>query len=155
MENAAAKAREALESIEAVLSELNINFKKSESDEVFSLELYGDDIVMPVRLWVEPEYSLVMIGSVLPFMVEPQKLDETAIVLNELNSRIVNGAFYLDPEDHYIKFKITDSYLGAPVSKEAIRFNVELLLQTVDKYNDKLLAFNKGNVDRIYFTTCI
>ena len=110
---------------------------------------------MPVKLWVEPEYSLVIIGSVLPFEVEPAKCDEMAIILNELNARIVNGAFYLDPEDHYVKFKIADSYLGAPVSKEAIRFNVELLLQTVDKYNDKLLAFNKGSVDRIYFTTCI
>ena len=46
-------------------------------------------------------------------------------------ARIINGAFYLDPEDHYIKFKITDCYLGAPPSKEAIKFNVALLIRTV------------------------
>ena len=74
---------------------------------------------------------------------------------NDLNARIINGSFYLDRADRYIKFKIPDSYLGAPVSKEAIRFHLEILKKTVDKYNDKLFAFNAGDLDRVYFTTCL
>ena len=148
------KALQAMGSIEAMLTDIGVGFDRS-SEDVLRLVLRGEDIVMPVNLWVEPEYSLVVIGSVLPFKVEDAKADETAMILNDLNARLVNGCFYLDREDRFIKFKITDSYLGAPVTKEAIRFHLELLIKSVDKYNDKLYAFNEGSVDRIFFTTCL
>ena len=148
------KATEALGSIASVLTEFGVRFEQSPND-VLRLVLLGEDLFMPVNLWVEPEYSLVIFGSVLPFKVADGKEDETAVVLNDLNARIINGSFYLDRADRYIKFKITDSYLGAPVSKEAIRFHLEILKKTVDKYNDKLFAFNAGDLDRVYFTTCL
>ena len=149
------KEEEALLAIEEVLVDLGIKYKKPKEEGVFSLRLTGSDIAIPINLWVEAEYSLLMVGSVLPFKVKSEKREDMAVILNILNARIINGAFYLDPEDHYIKFKITDCYLGAPPSKEAIKFNVALLIRTVDKYNDKLLAFNEGKMDRVYFTTCI
>jgi len=145
---------EAIGAIQAVLKELGVGYER-EGNDLLRLTFEGNDIIMPVNLWIEPEYSLVTFGSVLPFRVKEEKLDETAIVLNDLNARLVNGAFYLDRGDRYIKFKITDSYLGAPVSKGAIRFQLELLLITVDNYNDLLYAFNEGSLDRIFFTTCL
>ena len=143
-----------MDAILAVLDEPCIAYERCE-DDVLRLVLHGEDIIMPVNLWVEPEYSLVTIGSVLPFKVDEAKADDVAIVLNLLNARIIDGSFYLDGNDRFVKFKITDSYLGAPVAKEAIRFHLEMLTETVDKYNDKLYALNEGSLDRGFFTTCL
>ena len=153
--NCEQSAEKALRIIEASLEKMGFEYEKDDSGKKCHLIVQGNDIPMPITLWTVPEYYLVMIDSVLPFFVAVEKLEETAIALNEINSRIVNGVFYLDRENRVIHFKMADSYLGGPIGEEAIRLNIRLLIETVDKHNDKLAALNRGELDKGYFIACV
>ena len=148
-------AEKALSTIETSLEKIGLHYEKDAPGRKCHLIVQGDDIPMPITLWTVPEYYLVMMDSVLPFFVLEEKIEEVAIALNEINSRIVNGAFYLDRENRVIHFKVTDSYLGGPIGEEAIRMNIRLLVDTVDKHNDKLAALNRGELDKGYFIACV
>ena len=153
--NAEIMAKETLTTIENSLRKMKMNYQYDLSGNLCHLIVEGEDIPMPITIWVEPDYSLVVMNSVLPFFVPEEKFDVTMAVLNEINSRIISGVFYLDREDRVIKYKLVDSYLGAPIGHAAIRFNIEILLNTVDKYNDKLHALQEGELDVGYFYECI
>ena len=150
-----AMAKEALKTVESALRTMGLRFQRDLSGEMCYLIVEGEDIPMPINLWAEPDYYLVVMNSVLPFFVKEDRFDRIAIALNEINSRIINGVFYLDRKDKVIKFKMVDSYLGGPIGADAIRFNVEILLNTVDKYNDRLCDLNDDVIDVGFFVECI
>ena len=73
----------------------------------------------------------------------PEKLQNTALLMNKLNFLLNVGTWILDEQDGETRFRIIQAYLAPPTTKE-----IELLLSLVfsghDSFADKLSSYFKG-----------
>lgn len=94
------------------------------------------------RAKVLEEDGMVLLLSAYPFRVPPETRVETALALGTVNSRLKLGAFYLDPEDGQISFRLSQFLWPCDETEmdQKIRDLILLAMYTTDAYYPRMLA---------------
>jgi hypothetical protein len=110
-----------------------IQFNKLESGKTYNFEVKVPEGNWVCRL-VLRERTGISIYSILPIIVDQNKLSELAFYLMKLNNEIVIGNFELNNETNEIKFKTyIDAELNS-INERLIERNVLINNATMQKY---------------------
>lgn len=122
-----------IHSIENFFINNKIQFNKLESGKTYNFEVKVPEGNWVCRL-VLRERTGISIYSILPIIVDQNKLSELAFYLMKLNNEIVIGNFELNNETNEIKFKTyIDAELNS-INERLIERNVLINNATMQKY---------------------
>ena len=121
-------------------------WKYRSNDEEMSIEyiVNGDDIPMRFIARFDAEHTLVRIFSPLPLSVREDKRLEMAVAVSMINNLLVVGCFDLDMEDGELRFRISNSFCDSAVSADAFLYLLQMGIDIVEHYNDKLFMLATG-----------
>lgn len=107
----------------------------------------GDDLPIPVRMFLDDERDVLRFCSTMPFKVPEDKRIEAAVAIAATNYGLINGSFDYDFRDGEVTFRMTTTYIGDTVLDETvIEYMLIVSAKTIDDYNDKLYMFCKGSL---------
>ena len=101
----------------------------------------GDDL--PINLAIKiHDISLHFICN-LDFIAEPDRFREVCWALNDINKKLMFGAFYLDPEDGQITFEYGMPFLETNFSEITLAALIKMMVETVDRHDGDLQKIAK------------
>ena len=107
----------------------------------------GEDFPMEFNVIVDPELRLLMVKSLQPVQISPEKIAEAAIAVCLINSHITDGSYSLDPTNGMVVFSATTSFAGSLISEEVFAYLMQLSEVIVDDFNDMFVLLQKGAID--------
>lgn len=128
------------------LEEKGWKFKKEEDDLVIHFRVSGDDIPMIMILQIDSDRELIRLTSPIPFNFEDDKRIDGAIATCYVSNKLTDGSFDYDIRDGSVAFRMTASFANSDIGTDLIAYMIACSLFTVDEYNDKFLALNKGMI---------
>jgi len=141
------RACEIYEGICRVLDSKNWRYTRKDEDLSIILTVNGDDLAMDLIIMTDAERELVRIVSPLPFAMNEDKRIEGAIATCAITYKLADGSFDYDLDTGKIYFRLTSSFRGGcNIGDKLLEYMVDISLYTIDKYNDQLMALNKGYV---------
>lgn len=126
------------------LEEKGWKFKKEEDDLVIHFMVSGDDIPMIMILQIDSDRELIRLTSPIPFNFEEDKRINGAIATCYVSNKLADGSFDYDIRDGSVAFRMTASFANSDIGTDLIEYMIACSSFTVDEYNDKFLALNKG-----------
>ncbi len=106
----------------------------------------GEDIPINITFTINDSAKVLMVYSVMPFDVKPEKRVEMAMAVCVANDKLVNGVFDYSLEDGTIAYRMTESYDDCQFGADCIMYFVRCLTSTVDAFNDRFFALNEGQL---------
>ena len=140
------KANEIFATLCAALDSRGWHYEKDESVPLVHFNLHGEDIPMQMVILVDKERQVVRLMSRLPFNMDEAHRIDGAIATCAATDKLVNGCFDYDILEGSITFRLTASYRESRLGQGLFLYMVECAAATVDDYNDRFLALNKGLV---------
>ena len=138
------QAKQAYNTLCSMLDNRQWKYSKNEEDLSIECRVQGDDIPMNIFFQIDTDHSLINLYSHLDVEVPKEKLVETAVAVNIINSVLVDGSFDYNILKGNILFRLTSSYKSSLISEKAFEYILDVSCSTVDQYNDKLDALIKG-----------
>lgn len=138
------QAKQAYNTLCSMLDNRQWKYSKNEEDLSIECRVQGDDIPMNIFFQIDTDHSLIILYSHLDVEVPKEKLVETAVAVNIINSVLVDGSFDYNILKGNILFRLTSSYKSSLISEKAFEYILDVSCSTVDQYNDKLDALIKG-----------
>lgn len=108
------------------------------------VKVVGDDLPMDMQIHFDVNSGRFYILSKMPFQIAQEKRVETAIALNDFNSRRVLGVFDLDLGSGDLYYRISQCFVGCEIAESTCALLLDMSIKMVDRFNDKLLMLNKG-----------
>ena len=136
-------AKSVYDTVCVALDKMNINYNKHEEDLVITFGHKGRDMNHNLLVYVDAERTVIQVVEELPFRISPEKASEIASAVCYANQYLVCGKFTYDMAE-VIKFKVTQIYDGSLIGPETIERMILALAVTVEQYDDKFMALNKG-----------
>lgn len=133
------------ESICSVLDEMSINYEKIEKDLVVLFGHHGDDMNHKLLVAVNARQEAIQLMETLPFDINPERGTDIAVATCYVNNKILSGKFTYDM-DETLNFEVTQIYSGSLIGEETIKRMILALVFTVEEYDDKFFALNKGYI---------
>lgn len=127
----------------AVLDGMGINYKKVENELVILFGHRGQDMNHDLIFVVNARQEAIQLIEKLPFSIDPEKASEVAGAACLINDKILSGKFTYNMEDR-LSFEVTQIYSGSLIGEETIKRMLLALVFTVEEYDDKFMALNKG-----------
>ena len=119
-------------------------YEKDEKDLTVHFIVSGDDIPMQFILVIDAERQLIRLMSPLPFKMSEDKRIDGAIATCAASFGLADGSFDYDLTEGRIIFRMTASFRESLIGEELFHYMIECSFVTVDEYNDKFLAIDKG-----------
>ena len=107
-------------------------------------EVTGEDLPISFIIIVDIERQMIRFFSPLPFKVSEEKAIEFAVAVCAASNGLVDGNFVYDLEKQSVMFKLTAVFMDSDIGEGLLRYMIQCAGSTVDQYNDKFLALNKG-----------
>ena len=130
-----------------VLDAKGWNYTKREDSLAIVLSVRGNDLEMDLLIRVDSERQLVSIVSPMPFAMSDEKRIDGAIATCAATYKLADGSFDYDVTSGKIYFRLTSTYRGCDIGEGLLEYMVDVSLSTIDVYNDKFMALNKGYID--------
>ena len=146
-ENKKEIAREVFDTLCQALESFNYRYQKNEDELVVKFGVIGDDLPMNFIVKIDDERELVSLFSALPVRFKNDKRVEGSIATNAVNYLLADGSFDYDLRDGEVTFRMTSSYRDSMIGTEMLKYMIDISIQTVDRYNDKLFLVNQGILD--------
>lgn len=127
----------------SALDEMNLNYRKFEEDLVITFGYKGQDMNHDVIIIVNAEREVIQLVEKLPFEIDENKAADVSRAVCYANQYLVSGRFIYNMKDE-ISFKLTQFYAGSLIGHEVIKNMIIALAVTVEGYDDKFMALNKG-----------
>ena len=121
-------------------------YNTDKEDLSVSVQVHGEDVPIRINLIVDEKNQLLKSISPIPFDIVPEKRIECLLAISRINARIPDGVFMMDMESGTVFFSSTCLFGSSEVDKEMLNFAIALNIFMCEKYNDKLLALNKGYI---------
>lgn len=119
-------------------------YEKDEKDLTVHFIVSGDDIPMQFILVIDAERQLIRLMSPLPFKMSEDKRIDGAIATCAASFGLADGSFDYDLTEGRIIFRMTAPFRESLIGEELFHYMIECSCVTVDEYNDKFLAIDKG-----------
>jgi hypothetical protein len=131
----------------SVLDGKGWNYSRKDDKLTIVLSVRGDDLEMGLVIEVDDERQLVRVVSPMPFEMSENKRIEGAIATCAATYTLADGSFDYDLMRGKIYFRLTSSYRGCDIGEGMLDYMVDVSLSTIDRYNDKFMALNKGYIN--------
>ncbi|MBQ7040079.1 MAG: hypothetical protein IJN39_05880, partial [Clostridia bacterium] len=118
-------------------------YREFEEDMVVVLSHKGEDMNHDLMIAVDGDRQVIKVLEKLPFEMNPEKAVDIACAVCYANHYLVLGKFTYDM-DKTLRFEIAQAYEGSLISIETIKHMVVAFVATVEEYDDKFMALNKG-----------
>lgn len=119
-------------------------YGKEEEKLLVHFGVRGEDIPMNFVIVVDADRQLVRLMSPLPFKMCEEKRMEGAIATCVVNYGMADGSFDYDLSDGKIVFRMTVSFRESQLGEGLFQYMIDCSCAMADKYNDRLLALDKG-----------
>ncbi|MBR3837348.1 MAG: hypothetical protein IKJ74_04295 [Clostridia bacterium] len=143
-EKKTALAKQVYQTLCEAIESRNWSFEKDEEKLLVHFGVRGDDLPMQFVLVIDVERQLIRLMSPLPFKMSESKRMEGAIATCVATFGMADGSFDYDLEDGSIIFRMTASFRESVIGEGLFQYMISCSCATVDKYNDKFLAIDKG-----------
>lgn len=150
-----ALAQETFGTLCRTLDENQWRYKKNEEKLRVECGARGEDLSMDLDLHVDAERQLVLLLSMLPLEFSEEKRIEGVLAVTAINRRLVNGCFDYDLERGKVFYRMSSSFMGSKLGKEAIEYILYASCRIIDEYNDKLLMLAKGMISLEQFISSV
>ena len=137
------QAKNAYSTLCSMLDNRGWNYDKNENELSISCMVQGKDLPFKILFNIDTDHSLINLFSYLNLKIPTEKLVNTAVAVNIINSVLVDGSFDYDILNGNILFRLTSSYRDSLISEKAFEYILNVSCSTVDLYNDKLDALLK------------
>lgn len=137
------QAKSVLRTICQTLDDCELRYDKDEEKLLVTLTAKGDDLPVDLVFRVDADRQSVRLVSPLPFKVKEDRRLETAVAVNAVNDRLVDGCFDFDVNSGEMFFRMTNSYIESELGKELFVYMTFCTFKTVDEYNDKFMMLAK------------
>ena len=127
----------------STLDKMELHYKRHEEDLVISFGHRGQDLNHDLILAVNAKQEAIQLIEKLPFSINPEMASEVAGAVCLVNDSILSGKFSYNMEDR-LTFEVTQLYSGSLIGEETIKRMLLALVFTVEEYDDKFMALNKG-----------
>ena len=131
------------ESLCNVLDKMEIHYRKYEEDLVISFGYKGKDMNHDLLIGVNVKQEVIQLLERLPYEISEEKATEIACAVCYVNSQILSGQFVYNMKDR-LSFEVTQIFTGSLIGEEALHRMIMALIYTVEDYDDKFMALNKG-----------
>ena len=125
------------QSLCSMLDGMKWKYKKIPEKLMIECSAVGDDLPIPLKIWVEPDRHTVRFYSHLVY-VDKSRLTQVSLALSAANYALVIGCFDFDLSDGEISFRLTMPYRDSILSETLLGDLLYTTCSTVDRYNDKL-----------------
>jgi hypothetical protein len=119
-------------------------FDRNDEKLTVDFQVNGEDLPMTCVIMVDIERQMVRFFSPMPFKMCEDKIVEGAVAVCASSYDMADGNFIYDIETGSITFKMTASFMNSTVGEGLFQYLIQCALSTVDRYNDKFFALNKG-----------
>ena len=133
------------ESVCSTLDRMDLKYNRHDDDLVIHLGYRGDDLNHDLLIIVNPKQEVIQFVERLPITVDTEKAIDIALAVCLVNDSILIGEFtYGLGKD--LEYKINHAYTGSLVGEDTIERMIRTIAFTVEEYDDKFLALNKGYI---------
>jgi len=139
-------AKSVYERVATTLDNMELNYQRHDEDLVITLGMRGEDMDHDMLLIVREKNAVFSFLERLPFHLDPQKADEIAKAVCNINNQLVLGGFTYEAGADTMNFELSIPYNGSLIGEETIRRILVNAVKTVEAYDDKFLALNKGYI---------
>ena len=140
-------AKEVYKNLAEMLDARDWKYGKDEENFIIYFGVNGDDMNMPFVIFVDSDRQLVRLSSRFPFKVDKDSRVTVAVALNYVNYQLADGSFDFNVGDGTISFRMTSSFRESVIGAELFSYMVDCTAETVDRYNDKVLALANKEMD--------
>ena len=127
----------------SVLDGMGIKYRRIDESLAITFGHRGDDMEHNLLLIVNAERDVIQLMERLPFAINPDRANDVAAAVCITNERILSGKFSYNMEEK-LNFDVTQIYSGSLIGEETIKRMLIALVVTVEQYDDKFMALNKG-----------
>ena len=131
------------ESLCNVLDKMGVHYKKVEEDLVIAFGYKGEDMNHDLIIAVNVKQEVIQLMERLPYEITAEKATEMACAVCYVNNQILSGQFTYNMKDR-LSFEVTQIFTGSLIGEEALHRMIMTLIITVENYDDKFMALNKG-----------
>lgn len=139
-------ARRVYNTLCSMLNNIKWNYDRDDEQLTVKTSAIGDDLKIPLRIYVSADRQVMYVKSPMPFSVSEDKRQLLGNAIHIANYSMLNGCFEYDLSDGYIGFKIVVPFSQSIISEDVCHYMVMLSCQMVDKYNDKFLMLLNGKM---------
>ena len=136
-------AQEILQTFEEVLDEMEMKHETNEEDLRIHFYYQGEDMRHRMNISIDAERANFRLVVVLPFDIAEEKSIDIAEAVCRINDTLMIGQFTYDMWQD-IAFEACQLFIDSMISRELIEASINLSISTVGRYDDRLLAINKG-----------
>ncbi len=119
-------------------------YEKDEENLVVHFKVSGDDLPMQLILFIDVDRQLIRLISPMPYNMSEDKRIDGALATGAANYGMVDGNFDYDISDGSINFRMTASFDDSLIGEGLFQYMISCACSTIDRYNDKFLAIDKG-----------
>ena len=126
------------------LTKNNFHYEAHDAEMVITLTVHGEDLPQPTIIRVMADRNVVQILSPIPSRIPEDKRMDAAVAVCVANYGMINGAFDLDMSDGEIRYRVAQGFHDTELSEEMVRYMLQIVFFTTDKYNDRFFMLGKG-----------
>ncbi|MCC8173087.1 MAG: YbjN domain-containing protein [Odoribacter sp.] len=131
------------DSVCSVLDKMGLSYKKIEEDLAVLFGHRGEDMNHNLVIAVNVKQETIQLFEVLPFDINKEKATDVAVAICYVNDRILSGKFTYNMEER-LTFEVSQIFSGSLIGEKTIQRMILALAVTVEEYDDKFMALNKG-----------
>ena len=139
-------AQSVYERIASTLDSMDLKYTRHDDDMVIHLGMRGHDMDHDMLLLVREKNAVLSFVEKLPFHLDADKADEIAKAICNVNNQLILGGFTYEAGSEDMRFELSIPYNGSLIGEETIKRILVNAVQTVEEYDDKFLALNKGYI---------
>ena len=150
MEDTSRKKERAEAVFQGIVSALNRrdwNFKQDPENFVISFGVRGNDLPVKLLIRVDWEAEKIRVTSPMTFKMKEDKRVIGTMAVAIINYALSVGAFSMNMSDGEIVYDLNTPYIDSTLTEDVYESLIDLTVNTVDNYNDRLFAMNMGLLD--------
>ena len=137
-------AKEVYKKLISVIENNSWQYDKDDEHLIIHFVINGKDVPMKLIFVVDVERQLVRLLSPMPFNFGENNRLDGAIAACVASYGLADGNFDYDLTKGSIVFRMTASFTDSVIGESLLKYMIFCSLATVDAYNDKFLAIEKG-----------
>lgn len=106
----------------------------------------GEDLPMTLHIILRTDKQIVSVLSAIPFRISEEYRQTAAVAVAAANHGLIDGSFDLNLTNGNIVFRLTSCFLGSVLSEQLFSYLMFVSAETIDRYNDRFLALNNGEI---------
>ena len=133
----------------AMLDHRNLKYTVQEQTDArthIRIRFSGADLPMTLHIILRADKQIASVFSVMPFAVAEERRKDAAVAVAAANHGLIDGSFDLNLSSGEIRFRLTSCFIDSVLSESLFSYLMFVSAETVDRYNDRFLALNSGDM---------